>query len=128
MMECRLRNAVQNRAQSVCNSQHRPGQWQPASDLRLASRICRLKDILWSERNSWNQTFKSSIYIDMACLEYFRLHQHYVVAVRRCEQAELSSRRSGLLDVAARLTAEIKQKARNERNAAQERMVLHEQN
>jgi hypothetical protein len=64
----------------------------------------------------------------MACLEYFRLHQHYVVAVRRCEQAELSSRRSGLLDAAARLTAEIKQKARNERNAAQERMVLHEQN
>jgi hypothetical protein len=64
----------------------------------------------------------------MMCLEYFRLHQHYVVAVRRCEQAELSSSRSGLLDASARLTAEIKQKARNERNAAKERMVLHEQN
>ena len=63
----------------------------------------------------------------MTCLEYFRLHQHYVVAVRRCEQAELSSSRSGLLDSAARLTAEIRQKARNERNSAKERMVLHEQ-
>jgi hypothetical protein len=44
-------------------------------------------------------------------------------------QSRLTNKsRSGLLDAAARLTAEIEQKARNERNAAQERMVLHEQN
>jgi hypothetical protein len=62
------------------------------------------------------------------CSEYFRLRQHYEAALRRWEQAELSSNKSELFDATRRLSREVEKKALEERNAAKERMNLYELN
>jgi hypothetical protein len=63
-----------------------------------------------------------------SCSEYLRLRQHYEAALRRWAQVELPSKKREVFDAPARLAAEVKQKALNERDAANERMRLHEQN
>jgi hypothetical protein len=63
----------------------------------------------------------------MDCHEYNRLRQHYETALRRWAQIELSSSKSELVDARKRQALEIEQTALNERNAAYERMVFHEQ-
>jgi hypothetical protein len=60
----------------------------------------------------------------MARPEYVRLHQLYEAALRRWGQVILSSQ--GTTGTPARLAALIRQKAVEERNAANERMRLHE--
>ena len=55
----------------------------------------------------------------MSCPEYLRLRQHYLAALRRWGQTEA-------MGAAKPEIAEIKEKALNERNAANERMRLHE--
>ena len=64
---------------------------------------------------------------NMACAEYLRLNQHYGAALRRWAQIESSSNKSELFDARKRQALEIEQTALNERNAAYERMVFHEQ-
>jgi hypothetical protein len=63
----------------------------------------------------------------MHCPGYNRLRQHYETALRRWAQIELSSNKSELFDSSMRLRLEIEKKALDERNAAYERMVFHEQ-
>ena len=70
----------------------------------------------------------NGITVQMSCPEYLRLRQHYDAALRRWAQIELSSHRPGLIDASARLAEEVRQKALDERNEANERMRLHEQN
>jgi hypothetical protein len=62
----------------------------------------------------------------MACFEYDRLRQHYEASLRRWGQVLLSP---GVepIGAAARLAAEVKQKALVERNAANDRMCRHKQ-
>jgi hypothetical protein len=67
-----------------------------------------------------------SISVQMGCSEYLRLNQHYGAALRRWAQAESSSGKSEPFDAPRRLALEIEKKALDERNAAYERMVLHE--
>jgi hypothetical protein len=61
----------------------------------------------------------------MACDEYIRLRQHYEAALRHWGHFLLSP--EAAIGAAARLAAEIKQKALVERNAASDRMCLHKQ-
>jgi hypothetical protein len=63
----------------------------------------------------------------MHCPAYNRLRQHYETALRRWAQIESSSNKSELFDARKRQALEIEQTALNERNAAYERMVFHEQ-
>jgi hypothetical protein len=63
----------------------------------------------------------------MACREYIRLRHHYEAALRHWAHVLLSPV-TGSTGAAARLAAQIKQKAFEERNAAYDRMCLHEQN
>jgi hypothetical protein len=70
----------------------------------------------------------NSITVQMSCPEYLRLRQHYDVALQRWAETELSSDRPEVIVASARLAEVIRQKALNERNAAIERMRLHEQN
>jgi hypothetical protein len=60
----------------------------------------------------------------MACHEYIRLRQHYEAALRHWGHVLLSPV-TGPTGAAARLAAEIKQKAFVERNAAYDRMCIH---
>lgn len=64
------------------------------------------------------------ITVQMSCPEYLRLRQHYELALRRWAHVEWSSRG----DTPARLALAIRETAMNERNAARNRMCLHEQN
>jgi hypothetical protein len=63
----------------------------------------------------------------MPCPEYNRLRQHYETALRRWAQIEPSSNKSELFGARMHLAQEIEHTALNERNAAYERMVFHEQ-
>jgi hypothetical protein len=63
----------------------------------------------------------------MLCPENVRLHQLYEAALRCWAQAELSSKKSDLFDASRRLALVVEKKALEERNAASERMILHEQ-
>jgi hypothetical protein len=65
--------------------------------------------------------------MQVLCSEYFRLHQHYEAALRRWEQAELSSNQVALSDPSKRLSLEIEKKAQDERDAAKDRTVRHRQ-
>lgn len=67
------------------------------------------------------------ISMQVLCPENVRLRQLYEAALRRWSQAELPSKKSDLSDVSRRLALEVEKKALEERNAANERMVLHEQ-
>jgi hypothetical protein len=60
----------------------------------------------------------------MACPEYIRLHHHYEAALRHWGHVLLSPV-TVPTDATARLAAEVKQKAFEERNAAYDRMCLH---
>jgi hypothetical protein len=62
----------------------------------------------------------------MLCPVYLRLRQHYEAALRRWAQADSASNKRNS-DASARLALEIEHKALNERNAAKERMSLHQQ-
>jgi hypothetical protein len=68
------------------------------------------------------------ITVQMLCLQYLRLRQIYDAAFRLWAQIELSSHRPEVIGATARLAAEIRQKALHERNEANERVRLHEQN
>jgi hypothetical protein len=68
-----------------------------------------------------------SISVQMLCPENVRLRQLYEAALRRWEQSELSSKKGDLSDASRRLALDVEKKALEERNAANERMVLHEQ-
>jgi hypothetical protein len=65
------------------------------------------------------------ISVQMLCPEHSRLLQHYEAALRRWAVAEWSSNRNGS-DASFRVSAEIKKKALDERDAARERLNLHE--
>jgi len=62
----------------------------------------------------------------MACHEYIRLRQHYEAFLRHWGQVLLSAGDEPI-GTPARLAAEVKQKALEERNAANARMCLHKQ-
>jgi hypothetical protein len=62
-----------------------------------------------------------SISVQMLCPEHSRLLQHYEAALRRWAQAVWSSNKNEF-----RVSAEIKKKALDERDAARERLNLHE--
>jgi hypothetical protein len=64
----------------------------------------------------------------MSCPGYMQLNQHYVVALRRWEQARSSLNKPELFDVVRRLSLEVETRAVEERNAAHARMALHKQN
>jgi predicted ArsR family transcriptional regulator len=70
----------------------------------------------------------NSITVQMSCLQYLRLRQHYDAALRRWAQLELSAHDPDVLDASARLAEVVRQKGLRERNEASERMRLHEQN
>jgi hypothetical protein len=74
-----------------------------------------------------NDVLYKSISMQMLCPENVRLRQLYEAALRRWAQLKSSSKNSDLSAASMRLVQEIEQKALNERNAANERMVLHEQ-
>lgn len=59
--------------------------------------------------------------MQMLCSEYSRLLKHYEVALRLWVQAERSSN-----DASWRLSAGIRKKALDERDAAKERIHIHE--
>jgi hypothetical protein len=63
----------------------------------------------------------------MACHEYDRLRQHYEASLRHWGHVLLSSGAEPT-GAPARLAAEVKQKALEERNAANDRMCLHKLN
>jgi hypothetical protein len=63
----------------------------------------------------------------MACYEYIRLRQHYEASLRHWGHVLLSSGAEPI-GAPARLAAEVKQKALEERNAANDRMCLHKLN
>jgi hypothetical protein len=60
--------------------------------------------------------------VEMLCSEYLQLSQHYGAAFRRWAQIESSSNKSEPIGA----SLEIERKALGEKNAAFERMVLHE--
>jgi hypothetical protein len=60
----------------------------------------------------------------MACDQYTRLRQHYEAALTHWEHVILSSQ--GALANSPPAVLEMKKKALEERNAAEERMVLHQ--
>jgi hypothetical protein len=62
----------------------------------------------------------------MACHEYIRLRQHYEASLRHWGQILLSPV-AETIGPAARVAAEVKQKALIERDAANDRMTLHKQ-
>ena len=64
----------------------------------------------------------------MSCPEYLRLREHYEAALLRWVQIDLSFSGSEFINVSAMLLEGVKQQALKERNAAKERMDLHEQN
>jgi hypothetical protein len=73
-----------------------------------------------------NDVSSKSITVHVACSEYLRLHRQYEAALRRWEQVEWASNKNRLLDTsAARLAAEVKRKAQNERDAAKMLINLH---
>jgi hypothetical protein len=64
--------------------------------------------------------------MEVLCSEHSRLLQHYEAALRRWAQVEWSSNKNEP-NALLRVTAEIiKKKALDERNAARERLNLHE--
>jgi hypothetical protein len=60
----------------------------------------------------------------MECHEYIRLRQHHEAALTHWEQVILSSQ--GALPNLPPAVSEMKKKALQERNAAEERMILHQ--
>jgi hypothetical protein len=68
------------------------------------------------------------ISVEMLCVKYLQLSQHYGAALRRWVQIESSPNKSDLSDASRRLAMEIQKKALEERNAAYARMVFHKQN
>jgi hypothetical protein len=61
----------------------------------------------------------------MFCPEYVRLRQLYEAALRHWGQTLLSSKSHELFGAPARYAAQLKQKALDERDVANERMCLH---
>lgn len=66
--------------------------------------------------------------MQMLCLKYVQLGQHYEAALRRWSQAESLMNKVGLSDDARRLSHEVEKKALEETNAAYTRMLFHKQN
>jgi hypothetical protein len=62
----------------------------------------------------------------MLCLEYIQLFQHYEIALRKWGQVMLASDVT-LVGTIARQAAEIRQRAFNERDAAKNRMLFHQE-
>jgi hypothetical protein len=62
----------------------------------------------------------------MLCLEYIQLFQHYEIALRKWGQVMLASDVT-LVGALARQAAEIRQRAFNERDAAKNRMLFHQE-
>jgi len=60
------------------------------------------------------------------CLEYKQLFQHYEIALRKWGQVMLASDVT-LVGALARQAAEIRQKAFDERDAAKNRMLFHQE-
>lgn len=63
----------------------------------------------------------------MLCQEYMRLRQQFESALRHYGRVLLSPRDNELVGTAARQAAEIRKKALEERDAAKQRLRLHEQ-